>query len=554
VLTIKGHAHTGSWTPDFDFTVKQEMTLTVIGNTAELEMGNLSVDTSSWVIDRFKGTFTDRIRAIRDHALTQTNAQSTVRKALNADEKLGALLDSLLRPQKPAPGPQPKAYNLAYTSAEIKTSGIVLHGTLSVTSWPEGHVEYERIPSTGAQLHGHALPTGPSYSALKSWIPGGTIDRFEWKTFGQAQPLRVDENTFIYTELDLSVLGADELSTSVAPTPSATATPATPVIAGFIPLCLTLKGTRLSASGPVTPQAVSATVCGFNSFPLFDVDVEGAAPMIALTQPGAGGHVEVTGHALATSGAGAARPNLIVHFAGDDASSLDGIARAASESGRSDASAAIVAVIPRDQLPKTKYTPGVVYAEDNGEWEKLFGATVSRRPATLLLSPDRKVLWQKEGKVDAKELTDVLRKSLARTGAVRTKLLRSNVRIGQAPPNFLFEYAPGRELTLRKLVGRRVILVFWKRESAPSLDAVGSLGGEGSRDDSPVIIAIGDGETSARPLDASLQNPATLISMPDADRSISRAYGINIWPTIVSIEVNGLISGVRYGGSEGHRE
>jgi hypothetical protein len=42
--------------------------------------------------------------------------------------------------------------------------------------------------------------------------------------------------------------------------------------------------------------------------------------------------------------------------------------------------------------------------------------------------------------------------------------------------------------------------------------------------------------------------------MPDADRSISRAYGINIWPTIVSIEVNGLISGVRYGGSEGHRE
>jgi hypothetical protein len=69
-----------------------------------------------------------------------------------------------------------------------------------------------------------------------------------------------------------------------------------------------------------------------------------------------------------------------------------------------------------------------------------------------------------------------------------------------------------------------------------------------------VIIAIGDGETSARPLDASLQNPATLISMPDADRSISRAYGINIWPTIVSIEVNGLISGVRYGGSEGHRE
>jgi len=35
--------------------------------------------------------------------------------------------------------------------------------------------------------------------------------------------------------------------------------------------------------------------------------------------------------------------------------------------------------------------------------------------------------------------------------------------------------------------------------------------------------------------------------VPDPAREISRAYGINVWPTIVSIDASGLVSGIRYG-------
>src|SRR5688500_7940891 len=53
VLTIKGRATTGSWTPNFNFTVKQRFSIAAIGSTAELVVGSISIDTSSWILDRF---------------------------------------------------------------------------------------------------------------------------------------------------------------------------------------------------------------------------------------------------------------------------------------------------------------------------------------------------------------------------------------------------------------------------------------------------------------------------------------------------------------------
>ena len=55
---------------------------------------------------------------------------------------------------------------------------------------------------------------------------------------------------------------------------------------------------------------------------------------------------------------------------------------------------------------------------------------------------------------------------------VKVSVLRAKVRVGQLPPNFLFEHAPGRELTLRKLAGRAVTLVFWNSSSRQSVEAV----------------------------------------------------------------------------------
>jgi len=559
LLTIKGHAHTGSWTPDFNFTVKQVITLNPVGSTAELELGDISVDTSSWVIDRFKGRFMDNMRRIRDRALSQSGAQNTVRKALNADDKFGGLLASLLKPTPPKPGWLPPDYFLAYTSAEIRPSGIILHGSLAVKNWAAPHVEFERVPSTG----GGPLPVtnlfdeGPDYSALKSWIPGGTIQRYEWSAPGQTQPFLVDENKFVYRQQSPGLVAyTTSPSPSVPPAPVVSdGSPLTHVFPGYVPLCVTIRGTRLSTSGPVVAQPVSAKICGLNTFPIlgdFQLATAEAIPMVALTQPGPRGMVDVTGHATARSGpTRRGIPNLIVHFAAEgSAPNLEVLTRGLRESRRDDAATAILAVVGRDQLASTRYTPGVIYAEDNDRsWERVFGIEGTRRPLTLIAGPKRVVLWQHEGEVDSRTLGEALRKSLVPTGPVRISLMRSSVRIGQLPPNFLFEHAPGANITLRKLTGRAVTIVFWNSSSKPSIEAVGELEQAGAHKGSerPVILAVNDGEPTESAKRVAGENKLSATVVPDPDRQISRAYGVNIWPTIVSIDATGLVSGIRYG-------
>jgi len=430
LLTIKGHAHTPHWwAPDFDFTVKQPLTLSPNGATAELVVGDISIDTTSFVADRFKNRIRDTIETTRDRALDDSGARDTVHRELNADDKLGALLASLLRPTEPKPGWLPPDYSLAYTSIEIRPSGIILHGSLTVTNPAAPHVEFERIPSTG----GGPLPvtnvfdSGPDYSALKSWIPGGAIQRYEWSTPGQSQPFLIDENKFVYREQSPGLtLGDSAPSTSVAPTPVLTdALPATHVIPGYVPLCVTIRGTRLSTSGPVSPQPVSAKICGINSFPIFgdfQVATAGSIPMVALAQPGPRGMVDVTGHAAARSAPrGSGTPNLIVHFAEKGtAPNIELLSQALRDSKRDEAATAIVAVVGGDQLASTRYVPGVVYADDDGgSWERALGVEGARRPLTLIVGPKRDILWRHEGQVQPQALSDALRKFLVASGRVK---------------------------------------------------------------------------------------------------------------------------------------
>jgi hypothetical protein len=554
LLTIKGHAHTGSWTPDFNFTVKQVITLTPVGSTAELELGDLSVDTDSWIIDRFKGAFMSNMRKIRDRALSQSGAQNTVRKAFNADAKFGGLLASLLKPTQPKPGWVPPDYSLAYTSAEIRPSGIILHGSLGVTNWAAPHVEFEKIPTAGGGGGGplsNVLDSGPHYSALKSWIPGGTIQRFEWSTPGQTQPFLIDENTFVYKQQLVPGLVAEAISSdsTVSPPPLVSDGASVTHIPGYVPLCVTIRGTRLATSGPVAAQPVSAKICGINSFPVFgDFQLTAEAiPMVAITQPGAGGFVEVTGHAPAASAPTAVgRPNLVIHFADERSEgNLEVLAQALRESGRNDAATAILVVPWHDQLAKTRYTPGVTYADNSdGSWDQVLGVKGAKRPLTLISGPKRDVLWKHEGEVNVRTLSAALREYLVKTGPARMRMMRSSVRIGESPPNFLFEHAPGAEITLRKLTGRAVMIVFWNGASKPSIDAVRDLERAHGHDggEPPVILAVNDGESSEA---AGNKFAATVI--PDPSREISRAYGVNIWPTIVSIDASGLVTGIRYG-------
>jgi peroxiredoxin len=366
-------------------------------------------------------------------------------------------------------------------------------------------------------------------------------------------PFAVEENRFVANRLQLPELVETAVASSITPS-TPTAAPSH-TIPGYVPLCLTIKGSRLTTFGPVVAEQVTASICGYNAFPILDEAVVGtleALPMVALTQPGAGGMVDVTGHASAgVASHGVTGPNLIVHFADENsAPDLESLSRALRDSGRDDAPTAILAVVGRDQLARTRHVPGVIYAESNGgSWERAFGVKPGRRPLTLIAGPKRDVKWQYEGAVDSRALSEALRKSLDKTTPARITMIRPNARIGHSPPNFIFEHAPGAEVTLRKIVGRPVTIIFWNSASKPSIDAVIRLQ-RAHGDDStkrPVVLAVNDGESADVARRVAQENKMSATVVPDPERQISRAYGVSVWPTVVSVDAAGAVMDVRQG-------
>src|SRR5262249_13031792 len=108
-------------------------------------------------------------------------------------------LNSLLAPASSNAPPSTQKISLAYTSVDIEPGGITLHGSLSLRPWPIPHVEYQQIPQNNTNPITGIFNQGPDYSALNSWIPGGTIGQFEWSVFGQEQqyPFDIDARRFV---------------------------------------------------------------------------------------------------------------------------------------------------------------------------------------------------------------------------------------------------------------------------------------------------------------------------------------------------------------------
>ena len=531
VLTFKGHAHTGtSWLPDFNFTVKQDITISVSGPDAELEMGNMTIDTSSTVANLFKSGAITSMRRARDRALSDSGVKARIRRMLSAEENLGGFLRSLLTPANATPPVAPLNFTLAYSSAEIRTAGIILHGEVGVPAWPPPRAEYEPITATGP---GPVLPVpevvvgeGPSYSALKSWIPGGTIQRFEWHKQG-AQGY-TDENRFVLLDQGPPATMGDGVSARL--------------VAGYSPMCLTIQGSRLTASGPVASETVGATVCGYRSFPFpEDLVASGlAVAAIALARRGPGGRVDIVGHAAPMARAEKKNgPNLILHFPAESADArVDELIRGVEGSGRKDASTAILVVGNSAQLARLQYSEAVTYIEDDGSWRRRHDVNPGTG-ATVVVDPSGKVLWRSEGTPAAAELSKILRKVLVKGATSRATMLTANVRIGQPPPNFLFDHAPGQQLTLRKTIGRRVVIVFFRRSSPASVDAVrDAAASSGSK---AIVLAIGADEVASR------EDLGSAIVVPDTAGRIAAAYGVTMWPTMVSVDESGIVRGIEYG-------
>jgi len=545
VLIIKGRATTPAWyAPNFNFTVTQDLTLQPQGTTAELVVGPVSLDTTSWIANRFRGRMLDKLRPIRDRALAASDAAGKVRRMLDTERALGGFLRSLLTPARPDDQPQPPALpaTLSYTSSHIEPDGIVLRGELALADWGPPHVEFQQIAPVSSDPLAGSLPSGDEYSAFRSWIAGGVIDSFEWKRAFQTTPGFRDENRFVKLVESPGTIATDE-----------TVEPAAPGhVIGYRPMCLTITGRRLTATGPVVRQPVQASYCAFHWFPVLDVALEETAstPMVALTRPGPSGLVDVVGHAPAARDDKArGTPNLVVHFGtAESAGQLHHVTEAIRKSGRVETPTAVLALLDPGDLSRARYVDGVIYAESDDRWAKTWAVNVDKRPFTVLIDAYGKVAWRHAGDLDSALLSEMLRRVLRPSRFAGASTVTTGPRIGHTPPNFLFTYAPGHELTLRKLIGRPVILVFSRSGARTGATAVGDEvnrmhGGW----EQAVVLRIDDGQTPDRAVQqaAAVNNNTTVVA--DSTRAISRAYGISAWPTTVYIDSQGVVRDVRHG-------
>ena len=537
VLTITGRATTPNWLlPNFDFTLRQKFQLVPARDSATLTLAEMSLSTTSTLINAVEFLLIDTIAAVRDQALSESGAVDAVRDALSATRRLGPVLRPLLTPARPKPGGvSVDQFSLAYTAVAIQPAGIVLRGTLTVSEWPAPVIEFEEVTPSAPSLS--ATPAGAEYSALKTWIPGGTIDSYEWLRLGQTQPTIIDDHTFIRLPPDPTTSDGGSRG-----------------MGAFRPLCLTVRGTRLSASGAVAAQPVVATSCAFDWFPLFGRSLSDAvAPLVTLTRPGRDGLVAVEGHVAAVDPSGrAALPNLIVHFGTvESAAQLQRATDALRESGRVDAQTAVVAVLSAEDLPRVRYTPGVVYAEhQDGAWHRLLRTERSGSPTTLVVDPRGNVVSRHEGELDAASLSADLRRTLVRTNAVKVTSVRSSARVGHLPPNFVFNVAPQHQLALRKLIGRPVALVFWRAASVASIEAARTMASRAVAEGT-VILAINDGDPKELATEVANRSGFAERLVVDTHRRISMAYGVTAWPTAVLIDQRGVVSAVHSGHSGG---
>jgi peroxiredoxin len=558
VLTVKGHASRSNHPHilgAFDFTATLDFTLQAIGPSVNLIPGGVSFDSTSTLADLadfFFGSARTNIANARDQALSDSNAFGLVSDMFDMNQRLGPFMNSLLKPADSNDPPPLQGFLMTYSGIDIQPAGIVLHGLLfCIFQLPGPHVEFEQIPSQsggGGPLGGVGGPggevnQGPDYSAFKSWIPGGKIDQYEWSVSIQNKlyPFGVDPNKFMLVHSGpVASDGSD--GGSLPP---------------FTRLCLTVRGTQLSPQGPIVPQAVSGTVCAFTTMPVLASGVlkalqDGSLPALALSNPGPGGQLIVSGHVSAEEvkpGTGA--PNLFVHFGNAKSSvQLPALTRSLRSGKRNDTAAAVLAIVPPGDLAKLRHTPGVIYAEDtDGAWSRLLGVKEKTRPITLMLDPSGKVAWSHKGAVDHDTVTAACKEFLVPTAPPRVTVPVLNARIGHAAPNFLFEFARGSALTLSKLQGKAVMLVFWRSNSQPSLEAIRELRNGDGKAAKTIVLAINDGESSTAARRALKQAKLSATLVADPKREISSGYGIRMWPTIISIDASGQIDGIRYGHS-----
>jgi peroxiredoxin len=449
-----------------------------------------------------------------------------------------------------------------YATIEVTPDGMVLRGAIG----PKG---------TGWRLdpvvHFSVTADGTGFTAFDSWIPGGRIERYRW-----TWPVGGSVGAIIA----MKVGSKSDDDRFILPMPSDVGP------AGRI--CLRIEGTRITPDGFEEQVNVGETCKPFWSEPILvapygSLDVldpiwnppNVEQPLDFSLDDAIAGHVSVVGQSRAPGGLST---NTLIHFAGINFERpLQTLSQALSQMRRPHISLVLRLILPTGTFATRlselqarlgsldeRFSRNLHITEDyEGGWTQAFAAT--DRPSTHLINARGEFVWKQEGRLEAGRLAAALDEHLVPAPAPRSVLLRLTVQPGERAPDAVFQDDQGGRVTMRRLRGQPVLLTFWKSWSVPCIRELGRLqtlqdqgvqgvqGVQGTGH-APLIIAVNGGEDRAVLAEVRRQNKMTFPLIPDPDRSIGALYGVQCWPTTVSINQEGVIDRIHFGLAHEPRE
>jgi peroxiredoxin len=114
-------------------------------------------------------------------------------------------------------------------------------------------------------------------------------------------------------------------------------------------------------------------------------------------------------------------------------------------------------------------------------------------------------------------------------------------------PDTVFTDDQGNQIALRRLRGQNVLLNFWRSWSAPSIQELRRLQRLQDQERRPLILAINGDEDRNALAEVRSRNNLTFPLVHDPQKSIATRYGVQCWPTTVSINEEGIVDHVQFG-------
>ena len=525
-------ATTDHWlAPDAELILTMRLGLTATSGKVKLKQigePDLDIDfmgsVAAWLFDVLVPFFDGKVRQAAANAVSQAvnDAQPLL------DSTLSGVTALTRRLRIPAPV-------LVYNAVAITRDGLTVHGDLAIQNWRAPVVSFDsrRLLTGSAQQ----LSTRLEYSALDSWIPGGSIRRYRW---------------FLGNPTSLNATGVlHDHQFTMAPSP---ALRPTYLWSGW---CLSIIGERDgreevgSNCGVVGPDVL--VVNGD-----IGAGAESGDSPLPVAVLGSNGklfaHVDVSRQRPGRRPPPPEAANILLHFAGAHEESTRKLMHEVSTRLKLEERPLMVIAVrapgtitarPLDERLGAANIH-ISQAEDYGDaWRKQFDVRTGM-PA-ILVNPAKGVVWRSSASPSADELVEALDQTLVAARAPRGHSIRPGVREGDRAPNLLFDLVPGTPMKLSTLRGQPVTIVFVKTWSSPCLAELERL--QQRTGHSGALLAVADGHDAETAAVFAEEHSLRFRIIADPQREVARRYGIVAWPTTVTIDERGLIHEVRTGAS-----